>query len=549
MAAPTWEEQQAAAFRLERIRREKARRYYREYLAYAHGLTWKKTRMSSYLADRVQEFLETETGHAYDILLIMTPPQHGKSMTVTESLISWYIGKNPWKRCILVAYNDGFAEKFGRRNQEKIEEFGGPLFKISKGQKWTKSEYELAGVPGSVIAKGIMSGITGNPADLLVIDDPIKNREEADSETYRKKLWEAWTEVLKTRLQANAKVICIMTPWHEDDLMGRLRQYEENVTAIRLPIEAEEDDPLGRNVGDALCPELGKDNEWLKEFKRVQLNDPTGGGPRAWAALYMCSPRIESGNIFKREWWRYYDPQNVKGKDEPGSGYGATYISVDAAFKDGEKNDFVAIQVWSKRGIDFYLRHSVNKHLNFQATIDEIKRVKGMFPEAFRILIEDKANGSAIIQTLQHEMVGVIGITPHDTKESRAHAASAAVETGHVYLPLPPQGSPIRSFPWVDEFVEQCSVFPAGKHDDMVDAATQCINYMLYVSGAYLPPDEAETRRIEQENQAREYMTDNDKLYGGVYDGDGFADSGAYNAFDPYGGIYDGDSQFYYGGF
>lgn len=529
--ALTWEERQAAALEAELIRREMARRRYREYLPFVHGRTWKKTRMSEYLADKVQEFLETETGHAYDVLLIMTPPQHGKSMTITESLISWYIGKNPWKRCILVAYNDGFAEKFGRRNQEKIEEYGGALFHIAKGQKWTKSEYELAGVPGSVIAKGIMSGITGNPADLLVIDDPIKNREEADSETYRTKLWEAWTEVLKTRLQANAKVICIMTPWHEDDLMGRLRRYEENVTVIRLPIEAEENDPLGRNPGDALCPELGKNNAWLEEFKRVQLNDPTNGGLRAWNALYMCSPRTEGGNLIRRDWWRRYDPDEVKE-------FGSVYISVDAAFKDGEKNDYVAIQVWGKRGIDYYLMYSVNKHLNFMATIEEILRIRAIFPVATRILIEDKANGSAIIQTLQRQMLGVVGINPSGGKEARVNAVSAAIESGHVFVP---------DSVWAEELIDQCAAFPAGKHDDMVDAMSQCLNYMIYSSGAYLPPNEAETRRITQESETTEYMTNNDALYGGVYDEGGYGGYGAAN--DPYGGIYGGESQFYYGGF
>lgn len=539
----TWEEEQVRALQLQRLQREKARRWYREYLPYVHRGAWKKTRMGDYLADRVQEFVETDTGHAYDVLLIMTPPQHGKSMTVTESFISWYIGKYPWKRCILTAYNDSFAEKFGRRNQEKIEEYGKALFGIGKSpnKKWTKSEYELAGAPGAVIAKGIMSGITGNPADLLIIDDPIKNREEADSETYRKKLWEAWTEVLKTRLQAGAKVICIMTPWHEDDLIGRMRQYEENVTVIRLPVEAEEDDPLGREVGDALCPELGKGKAWLEEFKRVQLNDPTQGGLRAWTALYMCSPRTEGGNIIKREWWRYYDPALVKE-------FGAAYISVDAAFKDGEKNDFVAIQVWSKRGFDFYLRHSINKHLNFQATIAEILRIKQTFPEVSRILIEDKANGSAIIQTLQQRMIGVIGINPQGGKEARVNAVSAAIETGHVYLPRPSANAPNanQDFSWVEEFVQQCTIFPAGKHDDLVDAMSQCLNYMLYVNGAYLPPGEEEMRALERETQARRYMVDNNAMFGDIYGG--YGGHGGNGGGDPYDGIYGSSGAGFDGG-
>lgn len=512
--------EQAELFRRGLIEREGARRFYKLYLPYVHRGAWKRTRMSDYLADKVQEFAEADTGHAYDILAIMTPPQHGKSMTVTEAFVSWYVGKHPTKRCILVAYNDSFAERFGRRNQEKVEEYGGALFGVKRGtgaKKWTKAEWELDGVPGSVISRGIMSGITGNPADLMVIDDPIKNREEADSETYRRKLWEAWTETLKTRLQAGAKVIVIMTPWHEDDLIGRIIRHEENVTVLRLPVEAEENDPLGRSPGDALCPELGKNNAWLEEFKRIQLNDPTKGGARAWSALYMCSPRTEGGNIIKRDWWRYYNPDEIKE-------FGSSYISVDAAFKDGDDNDFVAIQVWGKRGIDFYLRHSCNKHLNFEGTIREILTLRAIYRDATRVLVEDKANGSAIIQTLQHRIPGVIGINPSGGKKSRVEAVSAAIETGHAYLP--------ENAPWVAEFVEQCTAFPAGKHDDMVDSMSQCLNYMLYANGAYLPPGEEEARRIRQLEEASAYLAGND-AYDNIYDGNG-ADGACY------GGIYDG---------
>ena len=107
----------------ELAQRELARRSFAEYLAYVQGRMWKRTRMAEFLAGRVQTFLEAETGHAYDILLIETPPQHGKSMTVTESVPSWYLGKHPEARIIMASYNEGFAERFLRRNKEKIRRF------------------------------------------------------------------------------------------------------------------------------------------------------------------------------------------------------------------------------------------------------------------------------------------------------------------------------------------------------------------------------------------------------------------------------------------
>lgn len=439
----------------EMARRELARKSYRRYLYYVHGDSWKRTRMSDYLADQVQAFVEKETGNAYDILLIETPPQHGKSLTVTESLPSWYLGRYPKHRIIEASYNDDTARRFGRKNLEKVEQYGAALFGAEKGSIWTTTEFELSNGWGRMISRGIMSGITGNPANLLIIDDPIKNREEADSETYRGKLWAEWQNTLKSRLAAGAKVIVIMTPWHEDDLAARLIQNEPTTTLIRLPVEAEELDLLGRRPGEALCPELGKDDAWLAQFKQGYINDPKEGGLRAWQALYQCSPRVEGGNLVLRDWWKHYDPRDI-------SAYGTTVISVDAAFKDSDDNDFVAIQVWSKLGNNYYGRYGLKRHLNFPDTVQAIRLMKKLFPETRYILIEDKANGSAIIQTLQKEFVGVIGINPKGGKSARVNAVSPAIESGNVLLP--------SSELWAEELVDSFAAFPAAAHDDDVDA-------------------------------------------------------------------------------
>jgi len=468
--------------RREKARRELARKSYKRYLYYVHGTLWKRTRMSDFLADTLQNFVETKTGNAYDILIIKTPPQHGKSMTITESFPSWYLGKHPHKRVIEASYNDDTAKRFGRKNLEKVEQFGGALFGLKKGDIWTTTEFELDNGWGRMISRGIMSGITGNPADLLIIDDPIKNREEADSQTYRDKLWAEWQNTLKSRFAAGAKVIVIMTPWHEDDLCARIMAHEENVTEVRLPVEAEELDLLGRGVGDALCPELGKDNAWLGQFKASYLSDPKEGGMRAWQALYQCAPRVEGGNVVKREWWKYYDPADVKG-------FGTTIISVDATFKDKESNDFVAIEVWSKRGANYYCRYCLNKHLDFPATVQAIRAVRQLFPETMYTVIEDKANGSAIIQTLRSEFVGVIGVNPKGGKVARVNASSPAIESGNVFLP--------KGALWAEGLVDQFTAFPAAKHDDMVDAASQALSFMLYSSGVESALPEYSEREVE----------------------------------------------------
>ena len=204
----------------------------------------------------------------------------------------------------------------------------------------------------------------------------------------------------------------------------------------------------------------------------------------------MCSPRIEAGNLIHRDWWKLYDPDETKL-------FGTEVISVDAAFKDAEDNDFVSIQVWGKLRNDYYLRYCLNKHLNFPDTVAAIRTVSQLYPRARTVLVEDKANGSAIIQTLQRQMY-VVPVNPIGGKVSRVNAVSAAIESGHVFLPM------VEKAPWVNDFVDQFSAFPSGAHDDMVDAASQALNRLIYFSGELAPPpeDEEKERFFRQEQVA-----------------------------------------------
>lgn len=443
------------------------RESYGAYCYFVHGGKWIDTHFHKFLADKIQTFVETETGNPYDILVLSCPPQHGKSMTVTETFPSWYVGKYPDRRCIIACYNDDFAGKFGRRNKSKIDEYGRFIFDI-KLKKSSDRDMELQNHNGSIITRGIMAGITGNAGDLIIIDDPIKNRQEADSTTYRERLWEEWQNSIKTRTQAGTKVIIIQTRWHEDDLSGRVIREENNVEVVNIPVEAEENDILGRNIGDALCPEIGKDNKWLKEFKK-SYKSSSDGGSRAWNALYMGRPTSAEGNIFKREWWKYYNklPENIQ----------LVGISVDATFKDSDTSDFVAIEVWGKLNGDYYLIDLIKKRMDFPDTLRAIRYMADKYPNKHSILIEDKANGSAIISMLKHEIGGIIAITPTESKVARANAITGIVEAGNVYLP--------EYADFTGEFVEEFASFPNGVHDDLVDACTQFINKFKFYQADY----------------------------------------------------------------
>ena len=420
---------------------------------------WILSKFHVYLCERVQEFIERPSNKPYEILIISTPPQHGKSVTITETLPSWYLGRHPERMVIELSYNSDFAQRFGKRNKEKIEEFGEDIFgiKLSKETK-SASEWELT-TGGGMTSVGKDGSIMGRKGNLIIVDDPIKSAAEAKSDNYRESLWDIWEHSIKTRTHPGTKVIVIMTRWHEDDLVGRLLKSEE-CEYINLPAECDsEDDPLKRNIGDPLCPEIGKDKAWLDEFKKSYTE---GEGIGAWYALFQGQPVTEGGNILKEDWWQYYETDDVKSfvqsMDE-------ILMSVDAAFKD--TGDPVCIQIWGRAKANLYLIDMINDRLDFQKTVKAIQGMKLTYPTTKQILIEDKANGSAVISTLRVEIPGIIPIEPLGGKVSRVQAVTWVIESKNVFLP--------KRKNFTKEFVAQCSAFPNGKHDDMVDAMSQAL--------------------------------------------------------------------------
>jgi hypothetical protein len=170
------------------------------------------------------------------------------------------LGKYPDHKVIICGYNEDFAIRFGRRNKEKIEEYS-YIFPDTVLSSTVRSSVEFETTRGGrCISRGILSGLTGNTADLFIIDDPIKNRQEADSETTRRTIWNEYLNSVRTRIKPGGKLIVIQTRWHEEDLFGMIQKNEKNVQVINIPCEC--DDPatdlLGRKMGEALCPEIGR---------------------------------------------------------------------------------------------------------------------------------------------------------------------------------------------------------------------------------------------------------------------------------------------------
>lgn len=395
-------------------------------------------------------------------------PTHN-SLSITETLPSYYLGHNPEHKVIEISYSEGFAQRFGKSNKLKVQDFGSMFgIELSKSSK-SNVDWSLSNERGRMISRGISSGVTGEACNLMIIDDPIKNSGEANSKLIRDRIYDEWINSFRTRLSVGAKVIVIQTRWHEDDLYGRLKN-DPYARWINIPaICDDKDDPLGREIGDGICPEIGKGKEWLLKYKEGMISGKVeeGGetGARAWESLFQGRPTAREGNLLKREWWQLY-----KGEPDVDS----KIISVDAAFKDKEQNDYVAIQVWGKKGAKIYLLDAVKAHLNFQATMDVILQKRALF-RVNTILIEDKANGTAIIETLRRKIAGVMAVEPKGGKVARVNAVSFAVESGHVYLP--------SDKPFTNDFIEECASFPNGKHDDQVDCFSQALARLLWVQG------------------------------------------------------------------
>ena len=246
-------------------RYELARRYYADYVQLVHAGRWKRARHLDLVCRELENIMEGKTKR----LMIFMPPRHGKSMTVTETFPSFYLGKNPKKRVIEISYSGDLAQQFGKKNRDKVEEYGPILFNNSLSNiQATKTNWNMDNGVGGMISVGIGGSITGYGADLLIVDDPIKNRAEAESSTYRDKLWEEYQSTVSTRLHAGGAVIIILTRWHEDDLAARLLNPEygkvEDWKIISLPAICEDPgtDPLGRMEGEALWPAGGYDEVW-----------------------------------------------------------------------------------------------------------------------------------------------------------------------------------------------------------------------------------------------------------------------------------------------
>lgn len=483
---------------LHQIKIAKARNSYEDYLKLVYP-DYISTRFHHYLAmlcqtivQRVEKanrpnatFEDKQKGRIK--ILISVPPQHGKTQTITKTLPSWYIGRNPTRSAILTAYNAEMGEKFNDSNRQKIRMFGKEVFGVSiSDSQDNKGLFELKS-GGSCMGVGIQGGITGNGGDIIIVDDPYKNGLEANSPATRKIIEDMFRDSVLTRLRGNGNaLIVIHTRWHESDLCG-VYGKEDGWITINIPCvcENERTDPLHRKVGETLCPELGFDAQKIMEIRK-------NIGEKLFQALYQGHPFIDGGEIFTRKMIQFHTkatlPQNF---DE-------VVMSCDLSF-GGKKqsNDPCAIQIWGRNGANHYLLKRIKKRLTFNEMCDTIKIVSATFPQCRKKIVEKKANGQAIIDSLNNVIGGFEAYDPKMTdKQGRANSVTPYFESGNVFLPDQ------TIDPTIEEMVDEMMKFPNGEHDDEVDAMTQYLTTYSYKNGNKI---EIESRYITFANAIRGY--------------------------------------------
>jgi predicted phage terminase large subunit-like protein len=437
------------------------------------------------LIDRViQETWATPDGR----LIVSMPPQEGKSERVTKTGSLWRLTQDPQTRIGIVSYAQSLAEGFSRDVRNWITTNDGTdgtldlELKISR-DNGSARRWQLDGKRGGCLAAGVESGITGRPLDGIVIDDPFANDRQGDSAYYRDLVHTRWRSTWSTRLAPGAPAIVILTRWHEDDIAGRLTAAEDGKRwrVINIPALADHDpakgevDVLGREPGQWLISSRGRTVEQWEDI-RVQA------GSRVFNALYQGRPSPSAGNVWRRTWWRFYETPLWTLAEDGSYLVDADEVvqSWDCTFKDTKGSDFVVCTVWARRGASVYLLYKVRKRLSFTDTLVQFKAVTAMFPQANAKFVEDKANGTAVIDALRREIPGIIAVNPTESKYARANAVAPFVQAGNVWLPAPHCEIPGTD---ADGLVEEAAAFPNGAHDDQVDSVSQALGKLLLRAG------------------------------------------------------------------
>lgn len=397
-------------------------------------------------------------------LIVMMPPRHGKSEVVSRLFPAWVLGRNPDEQIIAASYSADLASAMNRDCQRIIssDEYREifPDTKLSDGKEVgvvrNNSRFDMPGHKGHYVSAGVGGGITGVGCTVGIIDDPVKNAQEADSQTYRNTAWEWYTSTFKTRFEPGAIEIVCQTRWHGDDLTGRILQISKDdpdTEVISFPALCEHTEE-SREVGDAL---------WVGKYPcQALLNIQIEIGSRSWNALYQQRPAPDEGGLLKKAWFVEYDPAKVDLKSFP------VHFYIDTAYTDQEKNDPTAMLAYVRKGADFYLIACESRQMDFNEQVIHVRKfcIENGYTGASLVRVEPKATGKSLVQVMKKQTKLNIkeAIAPKESKVARVNSVSPVVEAGRVYVP--------KGQVWVLSFLSECASFPNAAHDDQVDCLT-----------------------------------------------------------------------------
>lgn len=414
-------------------------------------------------------------------------------MLASEFFPAWYIGRNPKHQIIAATYSYERAGDTGRkiRNQlvDPIHKTIFPSCSVSTDNKGANRVSTDQG--GNIFSVGVGGAMTGRGAHILLIDDPIKDRQDAESETKQRQLRDWFKSVAYTRLMTGGKIIIILTRWSFYDLAGWLLEEKkhENWTVLSLPAICDDsaNDLLKRKPNEALWPEFYPYGTLMQIRRTI--------GTRDWNALYQQRPLPEEGGLVKLDWFKKYsykswskyrrlkrnmmpgvfDPNNYD--DLKHFQWRQVVCSWDTAFKEKEINDPSACTIWGITDTDAYLLWVINERMDYptlRRTVIEVHeknvRYYNFGAAQVPVLIEDKASGQSLIQDLRASTnIPIIAIKADANKTIRLQEVTAMIEAGKVWLP--------DQALWLTDYETQIAQFPYSKHDDMVDSTSQFLRW------------------------------------------------------------------------
>lgn len=412
-------------------------------------------------------------------LIINLPPRNGKSELISKYFPAWYLGKHPDHRIILASYEADFAAGWGRKARDLVEEFGPEYFNIGVRQTSSAAHrWDLEGYNGGMVTAGAGGAISGKGANCFIIDDPIKNQDEANSKLQRDRVDEWYKSVVYTRLDtAVSSIIIMQTRWHDDDLAGRrIKEMDkggEKWKIVSIPAVAEKDDILGRPIGTPLWPE---------RFPLSYLHKVKGTiGPDWWAALYQQNPIQQTGKLFKRQYFRYFtregDIYKLFAQDGGSKSYKVSdtwiFQTCDPAASTRETADYFVLATWAVTpDNDLLLLDILRDRLEGPDQPALFKQAYDLWHPQFQA-VESAGLGKTLYQMLVREGLPVQDLQSMGQdmdKLTRARPAAVRMKAGAVYFK--------KGAFWLQDYEDELIAFDKGAHDDQVDVtsyAARCL--------------------------------------------------------------------------